>query len=67
MALDHQEKSHLIIKAIVPEDSQYMKQSQHQLNQFMTLSVQQEKEKRSQKDGMGARAIGENAPKLTVK
>jgi len=67
MALDYQERSHLIIKNLMPEGSQYLKQSQHQLNQFMTLSVQQEKEKQLQKGGMGARAIGENTPKLTVK
>ena len=40
LALDNQEKSHLILKNILPADSEYVAQSQKQLNQFMHLSVQ---------------------------
>jgi len=50
----------------MPADSQYVKQSQAQLNQFMTYSVQQEKQKLLEKgEGIGKRQIGENKPKLT--
>ena len=67
MALDFQEKSHLIIKKLMPEDSQYVKQSQAQLNQFMSLSIQSEKAKAIEKGGSGVRNIGENKPKMTEK
>jgi tetratricopeptide (TPR) repeat protein len=63
MALDNQEKSHLILKNILPPESEYVVQSQKQLNQFMHLSVQQEKF-RAEK---GGRAIGDNKPKLSEK
>ena len=43
MALEYQEKSHAILKQLVPADSEYMAQSEHQLNQFMALSIQHEK------------------------
>jgi len=62
MALDYQEKSHEIIKKIMPEDSQYVKQSQLQLHEFIRQSVQQEKKKKmemnSQGIGAGKRQIG---------
>ena len=45
MALNYQEKSHVIIKELMPADSQYVKQSEMQLNQFMSYSVQQEKQR----------------------
>lgn len=63
MALDYQVKSHLIIKKLMPEDSQYVIQSQKQLNQFMALSVQVEKNKQFEKGGQ--REIGQNKPRLT--
>ena len=62
MALDHQEKSHLILKKLLEPDSEYLQQSQRQLNQFMSLSIHQEKWKQHQK---GDRALGENKPKLS--
>lgn len=43
MALNFQEKSHNIIKELMPADNPYVKQSEQQLNQFMSYSVQQEK------------------------
>lgn len=53
----------------MPADSQYVIQSQNQLNQFMKQSVQQEKMKQIEKSqmgiGSGKRAIGQNKPKLT--
>ena len=35
LALEYQEKSHIIIKKLMPAESQYVIQSQNQLNQFM--------------------------------
>ena len=69
MALNYQEKSHEMIKTLIPEDSQYVRQSEQQLHQYMHQSVMQEKqknfEKNSQGIGSGKRAIGENKPKMT--
>lgn len=47
----------------MPEDSQYVLQSQKQLDQFMALSVQVEKNKQLEKGGV--RAIGENKARMT--
>lgn len=66
MALNYQEKSHVIIKELMPADSQYVKQSEMQLNQFMSYSVQQEKQRLLEKgQGLGKRQIGENKSKMT--
>ena len=69
LALEYQEKSHIIIKKLMPAESQYVIQSQNQLNQFMKQSVHQEKMKQIEKSqmgiGSGKRPIGANKPKLT--
>ena len=53
----------------MPADSQYVIQSQNQLNQFIKQSVQQEKMKQLEKSqmgiGSGKREIGSNKPKMT--
>jgi hypothetical protein len=43
MALDFQEKSHLMISKLMPADSQYVIQSKNKLNSFMLMSVKKEK------------------------
>lgn len=60
MALEYQEKNHELLKQLVPADSQYLLHSQSQLNNFIELSVQQEKAKQAEKAGQ--RSIGSNKP-----
>jgi hypothetical protein len=39
LALEHQEKSHLIAKQLMPEDSEYLINSKHMLNKYMQFSI----------------------------
>jgi hypothetical protein len=70
-ALEFQEKSHEMIKKIMPEESAFVKQSQMQLHELINKSVYQEKlkqiEKNNQGIGSGKRQIGENKAKMTEK
>lgn len=63
MALEYQEKSLQVLKQLMPPESEYVVQAKRQLDQFMHLSVQQEKEKQAAKGGQ--RPIGSNKAKLT--
>lgn len=63
MALEYQEKNHEVLKRLVPADSPYLSHSENQINQFIELSVAQEKAKQAEKAGQ--RPIGSN--KLTKK
>ena len=66
MALEFQEKNHELLKQLVPADSQYLLHSEQQLNNFIELSVQQEKAKQAEKAGQ--RSIGSNkAAKISQK
>lgn len=56
-ALVHQEKSHLIAKALLPEESEYIINSKNTLNKYMQLSIAKEKMKASDK---GNREFGSN-------
>lgn len=58
MALEYQEKNHDLLKQLVPADSQYLLHSENQINQFIELSVAQEKAKQAEKAGQ--RSIGSN-------
>jgi len=58
MALEYQEKNHDLLKQLVPADSQYLLHSENQMNQFIELSVAQEKAKQAEKAGQ--RSIGSN-------
>ena len=63
MALEYQEKSVQVLKQLMSPESEFVVQAKRQLDQFMHLSVQQEKEKQAAKGG--ARAIGSNKAKLS--
>ena len=66
MALDFQEKSHLMITKLMPADSSYVIQSKNKLDQFMAMSVKKEKQKVLEKGSLG-REIGQNKPKMSEK
>jgi len=51
-------KNHDLLKQLVPADSQYLFHSENQINQFIELSVAQEKAKQAEKAGQ--RSIGSN-------
>jgi tetratricopeptide (TPR) repeat protein len=56
-ALDNQEKSHLIAKQLMPEDSEFLLNSKNQLNKFMQLSLAKEKH---MVHAQGSREFGSN-------
>ncbi len=56
-ALEHQEKAHKILIAIMPAEDQYIRSSKMQMDQYMKLSVWAEKTKNVEKSN---RPIGSN-------
>lgn len=71
LALEYQEKSHVIIKQLADPQSPMVYHSQRQLDTFMQHSVNYERQKKAEKSaqgiGSGKRAIGANNAKLTDK
>lgn len=57
-ALDNQQKAYKILQGVLPADNQHVKTAHSYLEQYLKLSLQQERTKVEH----GQRAIGQNKP-----